>query len=315
MRPPFFIVGFQRSGTTLLRLMLDAHSRIAVPLDTTGLWLHYFSRLAEYGDLWDGEALAHLVSDLLNEHRIRLWGLAATPGEITSRMSARTWPQVMSALYQAYAAERGKAFWGDKDPGNMKRIHVVNHWFPQAQFVHIVRDGRDACLSHQKQAFGHNLILPCAAAWREEVWWVRALGAVLGPARYFELRYEDLIAHPANELRKLCAFLDIAYEDAMLRYYETVDASIPDEKRHIWPLIDRPPKADNAELWKQRMPHALRICFEKRAGPVLAELGYETLRVPPSGAYAEELRQSIHMIRQVLTNRVSRKGARTLSQT
>lgn len=298
---PVFITGFQRSGTTLLRLMLDAHPEIAIPLDTTGLWERYHARLPEYGGLADEASVRGMVRDLLHEERIRLWQVELDEDALVRRAAGRGFAGLLIAFHEAYARARGKRYWGDKDPGNMERLHVIHAWIPDARILHIIRDGRDACLSQLKQSFGYNDLLDCAAGWREQVTWVRRIGSILGPERYREVKYEDLVARPEEELRAICEWLGVAYAPAMLEYHRDLGGSIPDSKRHIWPLIDRPPQADNAQRWKQTLSAGERLCFEKRAGAVLRELGYEVLPEPWSGAYFEEVR---HMLRKAgLTSR------------
>jgi hypothetical protein len=270
--------------------MLDNHPQVAVPLDTTGLWARFEKRLGDYGDLATEANRGRIVGDLLKEERISLWKAPLGPGDILERWKDSSYPGLIQAFYEAYAATRGKVLWGDKDPGNMTRMDQLHRWFPDGRFIHIIRDGRDACLSHLTQSFGFENMLECAVAWREEVQWVRRIGAVLGPERYHELRYEDLVAAPEDQLKSICTFLGIQFSPAMLKYHETVEQSVPDEKRHIWPLLDQPPRSDNAGRWKQRMSNGARVCFEKRAGQVLAEMGYETLPHGASGAYLEEVR-------------------------
>ena len=293
---PCFVIGFQRSGTTLLRLMLDNHPEIAIPLDVTGLWARYHARLGRYDHLRAETELRRLVEDLTAEERIRLWGLDLTADEVLRSLSAPGFPGVIDAFYTTYARRKGKRYWADKDPGNMTRLHLVQEWFPDARVIHIIRDGRDACLSLLAQEFGYDDLLPCAAGWREQVWWVRCIGTVLGPERYHEVRYEDLVAEPEARLREISAFLGVEYSPAMLAYPDNVEKSIPASKRHIWPLIDRPPQKDNVGRWKSRMSPAERICFEKRAGDVLRELRYEVLPDSPSGAYVEELRSLLRRL-------------------
>lgn len=291
MAPPFFIVGFQRSGTTLLRLMLDNHPEVAIPLDTVGLWGRYEAKLAgTYNNLATEDDLRRLVGDLLAEERIRLWEVPLEAGPVALAVGPeRTLARVMDALHRAYAAAKGKARWGDKDPGNMTRMHRVNEWFPGSQFVHIVRDGRDACLSQLKVEFGFDDLLPCACRWREEVEWVRRIGALLGPARYLELRYEDLVKRPEEELRRVCSFLGLGYAPEMLEYHRRVERSVPESRRHIWPKIARPPQADNVEQWRREMTPGQVLCFEKRAGRLLDDLGYATTPGPWTGGYLAEL--------------------------
>ena len=305
--PPFFIIGFQRSGTTLLRLMLDSHPAVAIPLDAVGLWARYAGRLdSEFGGLsTDGDVL-RLVEALVAEERIRLWDVGLSADRIVSAVGERSFPAVIDAFNAAYAAANGKRWWGSKDPGDMRRIHLIDEWFPQSRFVHILRDGRDACASLVAQEFGPDDLLTCADAWREEVWWVRRIGRLLGPTRYHELRYEDLVTNPEAVLRPLCVFLSLEFEPSMLAYHSRVSDAVPDEKRHIWPLIDKPPQADNVERWRTRLSPGMRVCFEKRAGDVLAECGYEVLEGRPGGAYATEVGAMLRRTYRTLERRFGR---------
>jgi hypothetical protein len=304
--PPIFIVGFQRSGTTLLRLMLDSHPDIAIPLDTVGMWAGYAERLDRYGDLAREENRRRMVEDVLAEERIRLWNTPLSAKDVLGRWREPGIAGIIRAMHEAYAQAHGKRTWGDKDPGNMNRIDQLNAWFPDARIIHIIRDGRDACLSHLTQDFGYSNVLECALAWREEVQWVGRMGRLLGERRYLELRYEDLIREPERCLREVCTFLDVSFYDSMLRYHERVTAAVPDEKRHIWPLIDQPPVAANAGRWKTVMSNGMRICFEKRAGSVLRDHGYEVLP-QARGAYAAEVRNLWSVAWNALRHRLKRR--------
>lgn len=289
MQRPLFIVGFQRSGTTLLRAMLDSHPDVAIPLDTVGLWARYEDRLDAYGSLADEVQVRRLVGDILEEERLKLWEEPLAVDEVLSQRRRPGYPGIVEAFYLAYAARKGKSRWGDKDPGNMRRLDRVLRWFPDAKIVHIIRDGRDACLSHLRQSFGHSELLPCAVDWREEVWWVRNIGRILGSDSYFELRYEDLVEDTETVLRDLCDFLELPYSESLRSYHERRDEMVPESKRELWPLLAEPPRRDNLERWRTEMSEGRRVCFEKRAGDLLADMGYATLEGRPSGAYLSEL--------------------------
>ena len=162
MKAPVFITGFQRSGTTLLRIMINSHPEIAIPLDVTGLWYRYYKRISQYNGLATESDVYRLIDDLLKEERIRLWETRLTRDNISSYYQGRGFPDVIAAFYRAFCAAKGKKFWGDKDPGNMRRLHLISEWFPTCKVVHIIRDGRDACLSQLGQDFGFDSLLRCA---------------------------------------------------------------------------------------------------------------------------------------------------------
>lgn len=285
---PFFVTGFQRSGTTLLRVILDSHPEVAVPFDTVGLWERYWRSRDRYDGLRKPDDIRRMAEDILAEERIRLWEVPLDIEEILACCNREGFAGLMEAFYRAYACRKGKRLWGDKDPGNMRRLHLLNQWFPGCRVVHIIRDGRDACLSLIRQPFGGNDVLQSARGWVEDVQWVRQIGSILGPDRYLEVFYESLVTEPVSEIQRICDFLRIDYTDTMLAYHER-GTTIPEEKRHLWKLIDQPPQPDNAARWKRDMPRSMRICFERRAGKLLRELGYETLESPVSGGYAYEV--------------------------
>jgi len=285
--PPFFIIGFERSGTTLLRLMMDNHPDISVPLDVSDLWKRYYLKLGDYNNLKDAEAVRKIVEDIINEERIKLWEKDISVDEIIQHINKYDLPSVIKAFYESYAIKNGKRSWGSKDPINMLNIHLINNWFPNSKFIHIIRDARDCALSASELKY--NSILSSAELWREYVEWVRKIGCILGSKRFYELKYEDLITCPEEEVRKLCEFLETSFSPNMLAYYKHVESSIPQSKRFWWRIIDKPPDASNKYRWKRSLPKSVRICIEKRAGSLLKELGYEVLEEPAGGAYLTEL--------------------------
>lgn len=305
---PFFVIGFQRSGTTLLRLMLNAHPDIAIPLDTAGLWARYELKLPAYGDLESELNRRRLVADILAEERIRLWKTPLTDDTVLRAWTGPGYAGVVRAFHESYAAAHGKSRWGSKDPGDMLRLDTLHRWFPTARFIHIIRDGRDACLSQLDQDFGFENLLECASAWREEVQWVRRMGAVLGNDQYFELRYEDLVADPEGNLRALADYLGVTFDIAMLHYHERVSDAVPDEKRHLWPLLAQPPQISNVGRWKTLLSHGKRICFEKRAASVLKDLGYDTLPGGAAGAYLEETKSMVLSAFKAMARRLRGAG-------
>ncbi|MGD8497252.1 MAG: hypothetical protein PVF05_13855, partial [Gemmatimonadales bacterium] len=101
--------------------------------------------------------------------------------------------------------------------------------------------------------------------------------------------YEDLVERTDEVLRDVCDFLELPYSDALHSYHERRDEMVPESKRELWPLLAEPPRRDNLYRWRDEMSEGRRVCFEKRAGDLLGEMGYETLPGRPSGAYFAEL--------------------------
>ncbi len=273
---PVFIFGMERSGTTLLAMMTGAHPRIAVPLSTTGMWYDLHDRLASrYGNLATKADLRLLIDEILAHKRIGMWRVSLDRGKIEERCSTGDYGSLVRAFHQEYARLCGKTMWANSDISTLCNMHVANSWFPDALFVHLVRDGRDVALSHRNYPFGAGNIAECAEKWRVEVGQNIRMGAMIGPERYCLIRYEDLVLRSEETLGRLCGFLGISYEKEMMEYTKTVEARVPSERLWLWPELGNSPKKSKAFRWKKTMGKAQRAVFDSIAGPLLDELGYE----------------------------------------
>lgn len=275
--PPVFVVGMGRSGTTLLRMMLTHHPNIAIPYES-GFLTSYHDRAAAFGPLDDDGNLRRLVDAMLAEKNVRRWDHAFSSDRIVAAVQQRTVAGVAEAIYADYAAGHGKPRWGDKSD-YLDRLHVLNEMFPTAQFIHIIRDGRDVALSVMKLPWGPNDIVGAAEWWDTHVMVGRRVGAVLGPQRYLEVRYERLVAQPEHELRRCCAFLGETYAPAMLDYAGSASSAIPAETRALHHGVDAAPYQARIHAWKREMHPADVALFTRHAHRMLTELGYE---VPPA---------------------------------
>lgn len=289
--PPIFLFGFERSGTTLLSMMAGAHPDLAVPLSTTGLWYRYDRILDRYNDIASQADLERLIDDLLGEERITLWDATFERGEVLDGLPTGSFAAVVERFHSLYAQKKGKPRWGNIDIATIEDMDRANAWFPDARFVHIVRDGRDVALSHMTMPYGESNIGECAEHWNRTVGTNLKMGAILGSARYMVVRYEDLVADSENTLARMCGFMGLEYFPEMLRYTEMVDDKIPDDRRWLWPEINQPPDSSKVSGWKKRMSTDQRIVFEWQACNLLRELEYETFDSPPKrvSAYGLEL--------------------------
>jgi hypothetical protein len=289
--PLVFLFGFERSGTTLLSMMIGAHPRIAVPLSATGLWYRYGRALDRYNGIQSRADLDRLVDDLLAEERVRLWDETFTREEVLDGLQAGDYAQVVARFHSLYAQRKGKDLWGNIDIGTLDDMDLANEWFPDVRFLHIVRDGRDVALSHKTYPYGASNIAECADHWVRDVRQNLKMGAMIGRRRYLVIRYEDLIRHTEGTLRRVCEFLEISYSSQMLEYGKMVDEKVPEDRRWLWPLLDKPPSTTPVYRWKKEMTATERTLFERMASSQLTDLGYETYSIIPKtlAAYALEL--------------------------
>jgi Sulfotransferase family len=288
--PAPFVVGAPRSGTTLLRLMLDAHPELAIPPET------YFIPRA-----------------------VKAWRRAKRPGRAETPLAAYTdavtahtrWPDfhldadayrrqleddppgkvadAIRAFYEMYAEKAGKPRWGDKTPFYVRKMETIHSVLPEARFVHLIRDGRGVTLSIKDLWFGPNTIEEAAEFWVARIDQGREQARDL--PHYMELRYEDLVREPERQLRRICEFVELPFDSQMLRYHELaverVAAEVPPEEHapggrvvsteERLQIIERtatPPDPTRIDRWKTDMAPDDRRKFEAIAGFRLRELGY-----------------------------------------
>jgi hypothetical protein len=227
----------------------------------------------ERGQVLDVDAL---LADLrANPSFTRNWQL---PPEVLAELRRVPPPDTASALlalYEAYARERGKARYADKTPQHVLHLELLTRSFPSARVVHLVRDGRNVVPSLLEVPHGPTRYTEGVDYWRARVLAGRQAGEALGPSRYVEIRYEDLVEDPEARLRDLCAFLDLEYAPEMLEYParagELVSGTF-DARQHLG--IAKAPTRDVRE-WRRSTPdHDIQL-FETIAGDALDAFGYE----------------------------------------
>jgi hypothetical protein len=282
------IVGSPRSGTTLLRFMLDSHPDLSIPPETGFLLLG--EELGAGGECsW--ERFANAVTTYPPESPA--WPDFGIPEDSFRRELGRLRPfsvaEGFRLFYRMYAERFGKPRYGDKTPTYCQHLQSLEHLLPEARFIHLVRDGRDVAVSLRRRWFspGHDIAIQ-AQFWRSNVEAARLQGA--GCRHYLELRYEDLLRNPEVILRRICSFLGLTYHPAMLVYHERTpkrlqehrgraraDGSVvvtAEERLRQQELTTQPPDLSRIGVWQQSLTPEESRQFEELAGDLLRDLGY-----------------------------------------
>lgn len=274
MSPPFFIVGSARSGTTLLRVILNAHSEVAVPPES-----RFVTELWNGSDEVDPE---DFIERLASHRQFQGWSL--DPDLVRRELGGGdhiTYARAVEGTYFAYMRAHGKTRWGDKTPRYVLKLPFLARLFPDARFVHLIRDGRNVALSYAKVPFGPKTAPKAAAVWSERIMTGVRDGRPLGPERYLELRYEDLVEDPERRTRELCDFLSLNFEPSMLDYTEKVDEMVFEKASTYNPHVFEKPKA-GVRSWETEMPESHVKLFEAVAGETLEMFGYPRRYPGPS---------------------------------
>lgn len=287
MNSPIFVLGNPRSGTTLLRLMLTCHPAIVIPPEAGfAAWLY-----ERYRD-WKADCPSQIdafVADALRTRKMETWGLGEEDlrGFLREHRPA-TYPEAVSLVYELYGLRSGREFrrWGDKNNFYIDYIEVLDRMFPDAQFVHIVRDGRNVACSYralgaQKISSAYAPRLPMeirdiATEWRRNVDTVSGALRKFGPERGFELRLEDLVRSPEQVLRGLTGFLGEEFDRSMLDYHRIGEERQLEPREFLqWKQRTLEPPIDTRnEIYKSELDAASIASFEETAGDSLRRYGY-----------------------------------------
>ena len=281
-------MGCPRSGTSLVRDLLRSHENVTFAEESH--FIPDFYRA--YGDPADAPQAQRLAERILSFAWVRSWNLPLSPVEFRD---CRTYRDVLSRLYEAWATREGKKRWGDKTPQYVTAIPVLVDIFPEAKILHVIRDGRDVAQSWVRTSFEPRNLYVAARLWKAAVSAGRAAGRALPPESYLEVCYENLLKKPEDTMKTVCRHLGEPYSEAVLR-----PTSIPDRWCATWvPGPNRQVSrerivATNLHRWKTHMSSSQRALFESVAGDLLADLGYEVEGVGRTVSPLEKLFWSAH---------------------
>ena len=263
---PILIGGCPRSGTTLLGAMLGVHADFVCTPESPFRWNDPVLRNAKREFVSAGDVLA----SLRRCPKFRAWGIRGIglPQEATHA-------EIMSTLVREYAkvncVGKFQQFWVDHSPQNIERAIEQLQIYPDARFIHVVRDGRAVSASIMPLDWGPNTIKHAAKWWRENTLAALAFSTAISVERLRLVRYEELVTNTEVVLQRLCQWLNVSYDPAML-----------DGKGFVKPLytenqhrhIGQSALPHRAEAWRHTLTEAQTCLFEFYAGDALELLGY-----------------------------------------
>ena len=282
--------------------MINAHPQVAIPPEAK-----FVERLIAVEPQFrqgDGSLnVEALTADLLADPHFLEWDLPAE--HVRREIAALRDPDlaaVLAAAYRAYAALRGKPRWGDKTPRHVRYLPVLARMWPDARFVHLIRDGRDVATSLNSAPFGPKTTVAQARYWANRVRDGVRDGGRLGPDRYLEVRYESLVREPASELLRICELIDLPFDAAMIAHHELSAGTIPrSEFAHQHGAMNR--VRQGARDWRTEMTPSEISAFEAAEGRLLDELGYQRggKRAPVAWMEARfgDIRESVDLRRRL----------------
>lgn len=264
MSAPFFIVGCGRSGTSLLRGLLNRHPEVAIPLES--LFIVDYLRAARR------TSTADLLPMLVREVELREWGLAPTLEDLGE---VQTIGEAIGRLHELYAQSRGKRRWGQKTPRFVRHLELLLEHFPDARFIHMVRDPRAVSSSLIRSDVHRSNALYAARRWRMDV----KAGLRFEnehPFRVLRVSYEELVSDELEALDRICEFLELESEgqwrtsapgsEEYSAFYDRIHAK-----------LDQQTTDEYVDRWKQDLSRREMEVVESVVGELLGQVGYEPM--------------------------------------
>lgn len=271
---PFFIVGSGRSGTTLLRLILCGHSRLHIPPET-----RFISDLVSRFPLdtpLSPDQVKQAANIMAADYR---WpDMDMTAEDLHARAASLNAPRLTDLIdlpYLEHLRRVGKPRFGDKSPPYIAIVPQLMALYPDARFIHLIRDGRDVTVSFVDAGFSKQGYRSYHRnfEWSSAIRLARQFQSSPDGHRILDVRYEELVRDQELLVRRVCDFLGETFEPDMLRYRERTDL-VPTRERKIHGNLDRPISEDSVAVWRRKLSSIESFAIESFLRDDLDRLGY-----------------------------------------
>lgn len=258
--PMFFILGRPRSGTTLLRTLFDAHPNVATPIECAFIMnmSQKYSKITN----WSREDLLSFHEDVQKHIKFDTWNIdiEKMKSDLLHCQGENTFQTVCKVVYYDYVSlfPKEEIKWiGDKNPVYATYTPLMLRLFPDAKFIHLVRDPRDNIISLKNVDFEGPFTALLAYRWQHSA---RKLHYIKKkhPTQFYTIRYEDLVREPERYYREMCDFLSIPYFDHVFDFYKKQDEAFrqfkTDKLVKYHKSLFSPINTSKVDLWKTQLP-------------------------------------------------------------
>lgn len=272
------MVGEQRSGSNLLRLILNASPEIAAP-HPPHILQNMMPLIPAYGDLQDEEVMAQLINDvcrLVENNPVPWEGISLFDrNQVRALCRENSLVAVFDAVMQINARQLGATAWLCKSMQNIRWAKELDAYLYKPKFIYLYRDPRDVALSFSKAVIGDKHPYHVIRKWAELQQLCLDAEKVVGPDQFIHVRYEELTRHPEKVIRRLCKFLGIEFIPEMLEFHRSQEADRTAKQSTLWSNLTKPLMADNSKKFLRDMSEAHIRIIESIAGELIDHLGYE----------------------------------------
>ncbi len=273
---PIQIIGTQRSGSNLLRLMLNQLDEITAP-HPPHILQNFVPLLNLYGNLEDPQNFHQLIADVctfVELNPVPWKGVKFDREEISSLCKAQNLMEVFRVIYELKARFDKASFWVCKSMANVKYAYKMEEAGMRPLYLHLYRDGRDVACSFKKAIVGEKHVYPLANQWRDNHEACFQLQQKIEYDRFLQISYEDLLNSPERELKRITSFINVKFSSNVLNFYKSEESKNTAVAGKMWDNVSKPIIKNNTNKYKSSLSELDIGIFEKQAGEVLNKLGY-----------------------------------------
>ena len=273
------MIGTQRSGSNLLRVMLGSIDQIVAP-HPPHILQRFIPLLDKYGNLENAsnfKRLATDVCDLVNYNPVPWEGITINVDNIIPQCRQNTLYELFRIVYETAARQSGASYWLCKSMKNIFYAENIESTGIHPYYIYLYRDGRDVALSFQKAIVGEKNIYALAESWRADQETALRLREKCSPEHFHMLNYESLIANPKSEMQRLCLFLKVPYTDKTMDYYNRKESKNTAIAGKMWANVTKPIIKNNTKKFLTELSEHDLCIFESVAGQTLQKLGYDII--------------------------------------
>lgn len=268
------IIGTQRSGSNLLRVILDQSPEIASP-HPPHILVTFMPLLHLYGDLNHSyQTLVSDVVDYVNANPVPWHGIKLNKSALIGKSTRNELVELNKLIYEEAAQQKKAKYWCCKSMANVHFAKELDEILPGLKYIYLYRDGRDVAASFKKAIVGEKHIYHIAQQWIFDQQACIKLSEAVSPGRFLALSYETLIEKPEDTIKMVCEFLEIPYRNHMLDFHTSRESRNTADAGVMWENLKKPIIKDNFGKFKHTLSLTDIKIFETLAGPILRKLGY-----------------------------------------
>lgn len=286
---PIQIIGTQRSGSNLLRLILNQSPLISAHHPPHILTIFY-PLLHKYGDLNQKDNFFKLIHDVcrLVETNPVKWHIDLDRDAVFNSCAQPTLIEVFKVVYEMMALKDGASYWCCKSMANVNFYEAIEFNGLKPYYIHLVRDGRDVAASFKKTLVGEKHVYHLATIWKNNYLKAKTVFQEIESSRCLTISYESLITNPNAVLQQINTFLGSHLDASALDYFNSEESKATAAAGFMWSNLTMPIMANNTRKFLDTLSHEEIEIFERVAGDILLENGYDLMTKPENKAFSAE---------------------------